>query len=99
MRFQFADDELRRLYSDPDFHLPRLGPDLTTQYRRKMQVLVSAGDERDLRAMRSLHFEKLAGKRAHQHSIRLNDQFRLILQLEADDEGRFLNIVEITDYH
>lgn len=99
MRLEFEDDDLRRLYADRDFCLPRMGVDLRTHYRRKIGLIGNAPDERDLRAMRSLHFEKLSGKREGQYSIRLNDQFRLILRLRTDDGARVAVIVEVVDYH
>lgn len=99
MRFEIEDQELRRLYEEPAFRAPQLGSDVTKQFRRKMQLIAAAPDERDLYAMRGLRLEKLAGNRKGQHSIRLNDQFRLILRFEDDDEGRFVSVVEITDYH
>jgi proteic killer suppression protein len=76
-----------------------VGPDLTKAYRRRVSLIVNANDERDLRALRSLHFEKLVGDRKGQYSIRLNDQWRLILRLERDDSERWVVIVEIIDYH
>ena len=99
MRFEFEDDDLRRLYAEPGFRLPRLGPDVISQFRRKMQIVAAARDERDLYALRGLRLEKLAGDRAGQHSMRLNDQFRLIVQFTTDDEGRLVTVLEITDYH
>lgn len=99
MRLEFRDDDLRRLYEDPEFRLPRFGPDLIKQYRKKVGFLLSANDERDLYAYRALRFEKLQGDRAGQHSVRLNDQWRLILELETDDDGRLIAVISITDYH
>jgi proteic killer suppression protein len=99
MRIRFRDDELRRLYEDPDFTAPQFGRDLVKAFRKKVAFLQAAASELDLRNYRALHFEKLVGNRAGQHSIRLNDQWRLILSLETDPEGRVLIIVEIVDYH
>lgn len=99
MQIDFEDDELRQLYEDPDFHAPRLGRDVVKAFRKKVGLIVSAGSELDLRNMRSLHFEKLVGDRKGQHSIRLNDQWRLILRLQTNDAGKFVVIVEIVDYH
>ena len=48
---------------------------------------------------RALHDEKLVGDRAGKHSIRLNDQWRLILRVETDEAGRILVIIAIVDYH
>jgi len=98
MRFEFEDDDLRRLYEDREFVLPRIGPDVTKAYRKKMGLIASAS-ESDLRSYRALHFEKLKGSRAGQHSIRLNDQWKLIFRIETDTEGRLLIIVKIFDYH
>lgn len=99
MRVEFADENLRRLYEDAGFHDPQIGPDITRQYRKKVNLVIAAQDERDLYAMRSLHFEKLTGARAGQRSIRLNDQWRLVLRLESDEEGKLIVIIEVVDYH
>ena len=45
------------------------------------------------------NFEKLKGDRSHQHSIRLNLQWRLILEVEEDEAGKLIAIVGIEDYH
>lgn len=99
MRIEFEEADLLRLFSDAEFHHPRLGPDVTKQFRKKVAFLYGAADERDLYAYRALRFKKLAGDRAGQHSIRLNDQWRLIVRLARDDAGRLLVIVEVVDYH
>lgn len=99
LRIEFEDAELHRLYVDPDFRIPRMGNDLARQFRKKVGFLVAAVDERDLVAYRALRFKKLVGDREGQCSIRLNDQWRLILRLEADAEGRLLVLVEVVDYH
>jgi len=64
-----------------------------------LTVIQAAADERDLYAAKSLHYEHLKGKREGQRSIRLNDQYRLILVVEEDEQGKFLHIIEIADYH
>jgi len=56
-------------------------------------------DEREFYALKSLHFEKLKGDRAHQRSMRLNSQWRLILEFEEDSDGKIAVIVSIEDYH
>lgn len=99
MRFRFSDGDLERLYSDGSFRHPRMGSDLTKQFRKTMQFIGSAADERDLRNYRGLRFEKLDGDRKGQHSVRLNDQFRLILELTVDGDERVVTVLELTDYH
>ncbi len=99
VQVEFEDDDLRRIYTEAAFHLPWMGPDLVKHFRRRMAVVAAASDERDLFAMRSLNLEKLVGNRAGQHSIRLNDQWRLILRFRTTDDGRTAVIVEVVDYH
>lgn len=98
MRVAFEDDELGKLYEDLNHRAPRYGRDLVKTFRKKVGSLAAAASELDLRSMRSLHFE-LSGDRAGQHSIRLNDQWRLILRIETDAEGKLVVVVEIVDYH
>lgn len=95
MRIEYGDDDLRRLATDPGFKPRRWSRDVIVAFRKKIQVLDAAKDEQDLLAMRSLRLEKLAGKRAGTCSIRLNDQFRLILTFHTDDEGRVAVVLEL----
>lgn len=99
MRIHFESDELQRLYEDPNHVAPQFGPDVIKAFRKKVGFLYAAGSELDLRNYRALRFEKLEGDRAGQHSIRLNMQWRLVLRLESDRDGRVLIIIEIVDYH
>lgn len=94
----FADERLRRLEVDPTY-TAGFAPNIVRGYRKAMQAIRAATDERDLYAMRGLRFEKLQGKRAHQHSMRLNDQWRLIIELRSDACGKWIWIIDIEDYH
>lgn len=99
VRILFEDDELRRLAEDASYAPKQWGSDIVKAYRKKIQILRSVMDERDLRALRSLHLEQLKGNRAGTSSIRLNKQFRLILKFATDDEGRVVIVIEMVDYH
>ena len=99
MRLVFLDDDLGRLYVEPDVQLKRYGVDLVRAYRKQVGLLAEVSSEAELRNFKSLRLEKLKGDRAGQHSIRLNDQWRLILEFHTDDEGRSVVIIEIVDYH
>ena len=68
-------------------------------YRKRLQGIRSATDERDFYQMKSWHFEKLKGKREHQRSIMLNDQFRLILEFRGSGNDKRVWIIGIEDYH
>lgn len=99
MRILFEDDDLRRLTEDASYAPRRWGADIIKAYRKKIQVLRAATDERDLYALRSLHLEQLKGNRAGSSSIRLNDQFRLVIKFRTDDDGRVVIVIEMVDYH
>lgn len=100
MEVEFADDDLRRLYEEQEFRIPGVGPELTKAFRKRVQFIVSAADRRDLYGMRSNHFEKLKGDRQGQHSLRVTDQWRLIVRLEQLDRGgERVVILTMDDYH
>lgn len=69
------------------------------RFRLRMQMIAAAQDERDFYALGALHFEKLKGDRSHQHSMRLNDQWRLIVEFEGEAPNKRIVIVAIEDYH
>jgi toxin HigB-1 len=97
MEVRFEADELARLESDPRF-MGGYSPALVRAFRKLMQRIRAAADERDLRT-NATRFEKLAGKRQHQCSMRLNEQFRLIIQLERQSERKLVRVIGIEDYH
>lgn len=98
MKVRFADPDLDRLETDTRF-TAGLSSDLVKLFRRRMQYIRSAGDERDFYRLTSLHYEKLEGRRDRQHSMRLNDQFRLIVEIHEGEDGKTVVIVGIEDYH
>ena len=98
MDFDFANQKLRRLYAEQKGSR-RYPPEVVDAFFEVMQVIDSAKDEQDLRAMQHLHFEKLKGKRKHQRSLVLHGPFRLVVQLVEDHDGTYLLIEEIVDYH
>ena len=68
---------------------------LWTVARRKLDQLNQAHESYDLKAPPANRFEKLKGDRRGQHSIRINDQYRVCLSWT--DRGP--ENVEIVDYH
>jgi proteic killer suppression protein len=96
MRFAFANSKLRALYQTGR---SRYSSDVSRAFFRVIGHIDQAVDERDLYQLKGLRYEKLKGDRKGQHSLRLNDQFRLIVQPIDDDAGRIMSIIEIVDYH
>lgn len=62
---------------------------------RKLDLLNAAHDLRDLRLPPGNRLEPLKGRPAGFHSIRVNDQFRIVFQWKEGNAHR----VFITDYH
>jgi len=82
MEVEFADADLDRLETDVKF-TAGFDAAIVRGYRKVIQAVRAAHDERDLYALRGLRFEKLKGKRNHQRSLRINDQWRVILELKS----------------
>jgi proteic killer suppression protein len=69
--------------------------DLFQRAKRKMQMIVAARDLTDLKVPPGNQLEGLGGDRKGQHSIRINDQWRVCFVWT--DRGA--ENVEIVDYH
>ena len=98
MDVEHSDSDLERLELDAKFG-GKWSQSVVKAFRKRMQTIRAASDERDFYALKSLHFEKLEGKRAHQHSMMLNDQFRLVVELHGEAPSKVVTIVSIEDYH
>ena len=98
MEVQFDSDDLERLYYDAQF-AGGCSADVAKRYRRAIGLIRHAPDERDLYRFKGMHFEKLKGKRKTQHSLRLNDQWRLIVEIRGSGASKRMGIIEIVDYH
>lgn len=98
MDVAFADEALDKLEIDPDFNDGR-SEAIVRAFRKRMQFIRAAADERDFYALRSLRFEKLNGNRSHQYSMRLNDQWRLIVEIKPAKPKNTIVVVAIEDYH
>ena len=98
MEIRFADPDLERLYTDLKYGGGR-APGVVSGFRKRVGTIEAALDERDFIALRSLHFEKLKGKRDHQYSMRINDQWRLILEFEGKGASKVAVVKSIEDYH
>jgi proteic killer suppression protein len=98
MDCSFENDDLEKLETDPAFS-GGYSVAVVKAFRKRMQQIRAAVDERTFYALKSLRFEKLKGKRSHQHSMRLNDQYRLILEIEHSGRANKIKIINIGDYH
>ena len=98
MKFEFASDETKSLAegkeSDRNYQAG-----IGQAFRKRIQSIAAAKDIRDLYAIRSHRFEKLKGERSHQYSMRLNDQWRLIVEIREAADEPVIVIISIEDYH
>ena len=89
----FADREAKKLWDGlPSRKLP---PAIQQVARRKLRMLNAAATIDDLRIPPANRLEALKGNRKGQHSIRINDQWRVCFHWRAGDA----HDVEIVDYH
>jgi proteic killer suppression protein len=88
----FKDAATARLYADED--VPRFRA-IERQARRKLRLLHAARSLNDLASIPGNRLEVLKGDRKGQHSIRINDQWRICFVWR---DGAAWN-VEIVDYH
>ncbi len=97
MDVRFTDKDLETLEND-ERATAGFSQAIVKAFRRRMQMIRAAPDERDFYAMKSLHFEKY---QAHpsQYSMRLNDQYRLFLEFESQSGAKTVVIVGIRDPH
>ncbi len=70
-------------------------PELRRIARRKILLLHDAAELRDLRSPPGNKLEALRGDRKGSHSIRINDQWRVVFVWKGSDAYE----VEVVDYH
>lgn len=97
MVVEFDDSDLDRLETDAKFDAG-FSANVVTAYRKRIQFIRCAEDERAFYASKSWHYEKLQG-RPGEHSIRLNDQWRLIVRYSGSEKDKIIVVVSIEDYH
>ncbi len=89
----FGDRDTERLFGREPVR--RYPADLRRTMLRKLVAVDAAEQVQDLRAPPGNRLEKLKGDRAGQHSIRVNDQWRICFRWH---DGNAYD-VQIVDYH
>ena len=89
----FRDDESQKVFLRERSR--RLPPDIQGTAQRNLVIVDAAESLEDLRATPGNRLERLIGARDGQHSIRINDRWRICFRW-ADGDA---HDVEITDYH
>lgn len=89
----FRDRNTERLFRRE--RIKRLPKPLLRTALRKLMLLEAANNLEDLRVLPGNRLEKLTKDRLGQHSIRINDQWRICFRWENGGA----EAVEIVDYH
>ncbi len=89
----FRDKDAQRLFHREPVR--KWSPAVQRAGLRKLRILDAATSLEDLRVPPGNRLKKLAGYRAGQHSIRINDQWRVCFRWRDGDA----HDVEIVDYH
>lgn len=97
MEVEFANPELEAM--EEDGFNGKFSDAVGNGYRKVLNFIRTALDERDFRSMRSLKFEKLQGDRSHQYSLRINKQWRLIIEITKSTPKNIIVLIQIEDYH
>jgi proteic killer suppression protein len=88
----FQDRDTERLFHG---HMVRKWRAFARQAEKRLRILDAADTLQALAMLPSNRFERLFGDRKGQHSIRINDQWRVCFRWRKDGAYE----VEITDYH
>ena len=89
----FADRDTERVWHRE--HVKKFGTDLQRVANRKLLMLDASENINDLRVPPGNRLEQLSGDRTGQHSIRINDQWRICFTWTSAGPSD----VQITDYH
>jgi len=100
VEFRFKSDKLKLLYTQEE-GAHRYPAAVVNRFFQVMSIIKSMPNEGDLYSFKSLHYEKLKGTRGKlgERSLRLNDQWRLIIMLETDSRGKTVLVLEIGDHY
>ena len=89
----FGDKESEKIWTG--IRSKKLPSEIQNVARRKLRMINNAQDINDLRIPPANRLEKLKGDMSKYHSIRINNQWRIIFEWRNNDAY----VVSIVDYH
>ena len=99
MDFTFSDKKLELLYTKGE-GAEALPAEVFRAFVKRVNHIKAAVNEQDLRVPKSVHYEKLKGRKYNgKDSMRLNIQWRLILSVETDLNGKRVIIHEVSNHY
>lgn len=82
---------------------PKYPPEVSKAFIKKVRIIQTVDNTQQLRQFKSLHLEQLKGDYEGQHSVRVNDKYRIILRIVKEENGttyiEVVKIDELVDYH
>jgi proteic killer suppression protein len=97
MEVRFATSDIEQLYTEGK-GTERYPSEVVSAFFRRVELIQNATDERDLRALKGVRFEKLRG--SDRYSMRLNRQWRLEFAFERPHgTDKAAVIIEISKHY
>lgn len=98
MKIEFKNKDLELVETDQAIKT-KLPLHVINSCRKKLCFMRAAPDEITIKNWKSLHCEKLKGDKDGQVSIRLNDQWRMLLRFDKNNNPPKIIVLSIEDYH
>jgi proteic killer suppression protein len=86
LRVEYRDDVLRRLADDAHYAPEAWRREEIESYRKRLQLILAAKDERDLYAVRVMHPDQRGSDRRSRSTSRLSSGLRLLLTFKSDGD-------------
>lgn len=101
LKFIFNDNKLEKLYTnDSGPYKKKYSEAIINKFFDVLGILDAVPNEQYLYRFKGLHYEDLKGPRKGTKSMRLNDQWRIVVQLaEENDDDPYFIVLGIEDYH
>lgn len=101
MKVYFNNKYLEELAVNEPKGKRKYSSEVVTMYRKKLVILGNVRNSNELRAFKSLHFERLQGDKLGLYSIRINEKFRLefLINKEMDIVVEEIIIIEVLSNH
>ncbi|HEY8781582.1 MAG TPA: type II toxin-antitoxin system RelE/ParE family toxin [Mucilaginibacter sp.] len=98
MRVIIEDEYLAELYKNGKTSAkPQFNKEVELGFIKRVSQMEQAINTNTLRALKSLHFEKLSGNLNGKYSIRVNKWFRIVFRVEKDGNNVRLEVICIEE--
>jgi len=100
MKVKFHDEHLGMLAENKAVGKSKFPAETIKKFKQRLSIIKAANSTQDLRALGSLHFEKLVEKRYEGlYAIKIDYSYRLIFQIDKEDNLEIMIIEEIANHY